>query len=104
MPRTLQRFPARGRGRGSEATGVQTGSSDYALQRCRTSGGLHFIPDTACPAARPPHPNSLSARGERSWRYSRANRSRSELAMTETELKLIAAAATIGLSNRPKAG
>src|SRR6516162_6545535 len=36
--------------------------------------------------------------------YSRANRSSSALPMTETELKLIAAAATIGLSNRPKAG
>jgi hypothetical protein len=35
--------------------------------------------------------------------YSRANRNRSELPMTETELKLIAAAATIGLSNRPNA-
>lgn len=36
--------------------------------------------------------------------HSRAKRSRSELAITETELKLIAAAATIGLSSRPKAG
>ena len=36
--------------------------------------------------------------------YSRANRKRSELPMTETELKLIAAAATIGLSSKPKAG
>jgi len=36
--------------------------------------------------------------------YSRANRKRSELPMTDTELRLMAAAATIGLNNRPKAG
>jgi hypothetical protein len=36
--------------------------------------------------------------------HSRVKRSRSALPMTETELKLIAAAATIGLSSRPKAG
>lgn len=36
--------------------------------------------------------------------HNRAKRRRSELAMTDTELKLIAAAATIGLSNSPNAG
>ena len=36
--------------------------------------------------------------------YSRAKRKRNELAMTDTELKLIAAAAMIGLSSNPKAG
>ena len=36
--------------------------------------------------------------------YSFACRSRSELVMTETELKLIAAAARIGLSKIPKNG
>ena len=38
------------------------------------------------------------------FRYRRRNRKRSELPITDTELKLIAAAATIGLSNSPKAG
>jgi hypothetical protein len=38
------------------------------------------------------------------WAYSRANRKRNELAITDTELKLIAAAATIGLSKSPNAG
>ena len=37
-------------------------------------------------------------------RQMRAFRKRSEFAITETELKLIAAAAIIGLSNRPKNG
>jgi hypothetical protein len=55
----------------------------------RTSGTPAFS------NTRPSRPQSL---------YSRANRRRSELPMTETELKLIAAAAMIGLSNRPKAG
>lgn len=37
-------------------------------------------------------------------RYSEARRNRSALPITETELKLIAAAAIIGLSNSPKNG
>jgi hypothetical protein len=36
--------------------------------------------------------------------HRRTSRSRSAFAMTDTELKLMAAAATIGLSSRPKAG
>lgn len=36
--------------------------------------------------------------------HTRADRSRSAFAMTETELKLIAAAAIIGLSRMPKNG
>jgi hypothetical protein len=36
--------------------------------------------------------------------HSRTKRSLSAFVITETELKLIAAAATIGLSNRPNAG
>ena len=38
------------------------------------------------------------------FRYRCRNRKRSELPITDTELKLIAAAATIGLSNSPKVG
>jgi hypothetical protein len=37
-------------------------------------------------------------------RYSSALRRRSELVITDTELKLMAAAARIGLSNQPKNG
>ena len=36
--------------------------------------------------------------------HNRVSRKRSALPITDTELKLIAAAATIGLSNTPKAG
>jgi hypothetical protein len=36
--------------------------------------------------------------------HNRVKRNRSALPITETELKLMAAAATIGLSNKPNAG
>ena len=44
-------------------------------------------------------------RGPAPWRrYSSTRRSRSALPITETELRLIAALAIIGLSRRPKTG
>ena len=47
----------------------------------------------------PPDPASVPTHGQ-SWTC----RNRSEFVITETELKLIAAAATMGLSRRPKTG
>jgi len=46
-----------------------------------------------------PTPNSSALAS-----YSRANRKRNELPITDTELRLMAAAATIGFNNRPNAG
>src|ERR1039457_5085855 len=62
---------------------------------------------TNCPPkrVRSKHDDLLSvARSLSTLFYRRANRNRSEFAITDTELKLIAAAATIGLSSKPKAG
>src|SRR3989441_12353622 len=73
---------------------------------CKIPGGCsHDSFSTACAM---PH-SHLSFfypfnRGGAATCYSEALRRRSALAMTETELKLIAALASIGLSSQPKMG
>ncbi len=68
-------------------------SAAYDSATCRSRNAL--IEDIAIAAA---------SKSGRSRGYSRTKRKRSELVITDTELKLMAAAAMTGLSSRPKAG
>jgi hypothetical protein len=88
---------------------------DFILHRHTTTGSVST--SRAAPGARPdPPPRAASSRaahpkasggavgGSGGWLQSGTLRSRSAFVMTETELKLIAAAATMGDKSSPKAG
>ncbi len=75
----------------------QEGGGDQAMERPRHATNLHAtsLPQSRRRVMRSDSPAST---------HSSVRRSRSALPITDTELKLIAALAIIGLSSRPKAG